>query len=75
MKKVLTAVFASALVLASCGKTDNNSNNGNFSQEEKALGDSLSLTFGQMQGAQALSNFERMKPMMNEQQARQLQEG
>lgn len=68
MKKVLTAVFASALVLASCGKTDNNSNNGNFSQEEKALGDSLSLTFGQMQGAQALSNFERMKPMMNEQQ-------
>lgn len=68
MKKVLTAVFASALVLASsCGKTGNNSN-GNFSQEEKALGDSLSLTFGQMQGAQALSNFERVKPMMNEQQ-------
>jgi len=69
MKKVLTAVFASALVLAtSCGKTGNSSSTGNYTQEEKTLGDSLSLTFGQMQGAQALSNYERVKPMMTEQQ-------
>lgn len=68
MKKVLTAVFASALVLAASCNSKENNDKGNYNQEETALGDSLSTAFGHMQGAQALSNFKRYEPMMTEQQ-------
>lgn len=70
MKKVLTAVFASALVFAaSCSSNENGTkDNGNFSTEEKALGDSLATSFGHMQAAQAISNFKRYEAMMTEQQ-------
>ena len=66
MKKVLTAVFATALVLAaSCDSKENgNKTAGNYSAEEVALGDSLSTSFGQMQAAQAQSTFNRYKAMM-----------
>ena len=61
MKKVLTAVFAKALVLAaSCDSKENgNKTAANYSAEETALGDSLSTSFGQMQAAQAQSTFNR----------------
>lgn len=65
MKKIFTAVVASALVLASCGSQQGNEN---VAPEDKALGDSLSMTFGQMQGAQALNNFKRYESMMSEKQ-------
>lgn len=66
MKKVLTAVFATALVLAaSCDSKENgNKTAANYSAEETALGDSLSTSFGQMQAAQAQSTFNRYKAMM-----------
>lgn len=67
MKKVLTAIFASALVLAASCSGDKNANS-NYSTEEKATGDSLSTAFGHMQGAQALNNFKRYESMMTEQQ-------
>lgn len=67
MKKIFTAVVASALVLASsCGSKG--SENAASSSEDKALGDTLSMTFGEMQGAQALNNFKRYEPMMSEKQ-------
>ncbi|MDE6317488.1 MAG: FKBP-type peptidyl-prolyl cis-trans isomerase [Muribaculaceae bacterium] len=68
MKKVLTAIFASAMVLAASCSGDKNNNDANYSAEEKAAGDSLSTAFGHMQGAQALSNYKRIEPMMTEQQ-------
>ncbi len=68
MKKVFTAVLASALVLAASCDSKENTAKGNFNQEETALGDSLATAFGHMQGAQALSNFKRYESMMTEQQ-------
>lgn len=66
MKKIFTAVVASALVLASsCGSK---SNENVASSEDKVLGDTLSMTFGKMQGAQALNSFKRYEPMMTEKQ-------
>lgn len=68
MKKVLTAVVASALVFAASCDSKQKSGNENYNQEEVALGDSLSTSFGHMQGSQALSNLKRYEQMMTEQQ-------
>lgn len=67
MKKVLTAVCATALLFAS-SCSDKKVDNSNFSAEEIALGDSLAITFGQMQAAQSVNQFNRYKAMMTEDQ-------
>ena len=67
MKKVLTAIFASAMVLAASCSGEKGAD-ANYSSEEKAAGDSLATAFGHMQGAQALNNFKRVESMMTEQQ-------
>lgn len=68
MKKVLSAVCATALLLASACSSDKKTDNSNFSAEEIALGDSLTISFGHMQAAQSAMQFNRYKMMMTEDQ-------
>lgn len=49
MKKLIFAVAVGAILLASC-----NSSTTNYTEEEKALGDSLSIDFGKLNGAYGL---------------------
>lgn len=60
MKKVFLALGAAALIatsLTSCG------NGSSASSEDKALGDSTAIALGQVAGANALSDYLRMKEM------------
>lgn len=50
------------MLVTSCG--GNKKDNGNFTPEEVALGDSLSVAYGEYQGARALSELKSMLPMM-----------
>lgn len=67
MKKVFIAALTAVVALTSCGGDDKNSGEsakGNYTKEEIALGDSVSIAFGEAQGADALSQIQRMLPMM-----------
>lgn len=67
MKKVFIAALTAVVALTSCGGDDKNSGDsakGNYTKEEIALGDSVSTAFGEAQGADALTQIQRMLPMM-----------
>lgn len=68
MKKIFLAVAAAAMVCATSCSDKKAEAKGDYTQEEAALGDSLCITFGQMQAAQAYSNYKRMEGYMSEQQ-------
>lgn len=62
MKKFLLSLGVVAMVMSisSCSK-----NSGNFTPEEKALGDSVATALGRFAGAQEATKYERMKLQMD----------
>lgn len=69
MKKLLLSLGIVALAMTSCG---NKQTAANFDAEDTAMGDTLSITFGEMSAARAFQEFEQQLNALPEDQKAQM---